>query len=465
MYFFVDSILRCWCRYWNDPEVLEKLGQAMSLGASGGVISSGELSALKYETRNEEESILLNNTSVGDVQFMKQSTARYPKQSVTSNKLHQNVLLKSNKSVSQTLIAIDKIKEFQFRAPSVLVLVVGWKKRSKFLLKEVDRLDGLLPLRDILEYGYMEDTGFVWLKQKNKIEHKFEKIGRQAIYGTEITAYVDKYKIRKLTGVKINEMLIWVSLNEMSIDNPVDGRIDFKGLAGLYRTYPFSAFDNPEVKIQLEYKLPPKIIDNVEVAEEVKEAMVAKEVKDPIVAKEVKEPMAVIKKVEEPIVAKEVINFYLLRDPTVTVITVDASYKEKISKVGGRAAELGPRGLDRVCRPILKIWVHIDSGIVLGFVEKYVLKGRKMQFEKKKGKEHLEGYHRQLKKHLNMISELRNRFEDFQIRDSSILNKVADRLSRMDHKFEKNYIFQEEPFEDPEGELKKYLEIETGFEI
>ncbi|KAF9597310.1 hypothetical protein IFM89_017094 [Coptis chinensis] len=152
------------------------------------------------------------------------------------------------------------------------------KEISKFLLKEVGLPIGLLPLRDILGCGYIEDTGFVWLKQKNKIEHKFEKIGRQAIYGTEITAYVDKYKIRKLTGVKIKEMLIWVSLNEISIDNPVNGRIAFKGLAGLYQTYPFSAFDNPEVKIQLEYKLPPRIIDNVEIAEEVKEAMVAEEV-------------------------------------------------------------------------------------------------------------------------------------------------------------------------------------------
>ncbi|KAF9621866.1 hypothetical protein IFM89_028454 [Coptis chinensis] len=118
------------------------------------------------------------------------------------------------------------------------------KERSKFLLKEVGLPTSLLPLRDILEYGYMEDN---------------------RLY-------------RNWWCVKIKEMLIWVSLNEMSIDNPVDGRIAFKGLAGLYRTYPFSAFDNPEVKIQLEYKLPPKIIDNVEVAEEVKEAMVAKEV-------------------------------------------------------------------------------------------------------------------------------------------------------------------------------------------
>ncbi|KAF9622110.1 hypothetical protein IFM89_029394 [Coptis chinensis] len=168
------------------------------------------------------------------------------------------------------------------------------KERSKFLLKEMGLPTGLLPLRDILECGYMEDTSFVWLKQKKKIEHKFEKIGRQAIYGTEITAYVDKYKIRKLTGVKIKEMLIWVSLNEISINNLVDGRIAFKGLVGLYRTYPFSAFDNPEVKIQLEYKLPPKIIDNVEVAEEVKEAMVAKEVKEAMVAKEVKDPIKLI---------------------------------------------------------------------------------------------------------------------------------------------------------------------------
>ncbi|KAF9608933.1 hypothetical protein IFM89_012101 [Coptis chinensis] len=124
------------------------------------------------------------------------------------------------------------------------------KERSKFLLKEVGLPTGLLPLRDILECGYIEDTGF--------------------------------YKIRKLTGVKIKEMLIWVSLNEISIENPVDGRIAFKGLAGLYQTYPFSAFDNPEVKIQLEYKLPPKIIDNVEVAEEVKKAMVVEEVKEVI---------------------------------------------------------------------------------------------------------------------------------------------------------------------------------------
>ncbi|KAF9620976.1 hypothetical protein IFM89_015798 [Coptis chinensis] len=163
------------------------------------------------------------------------------------------------------------------------------KERSKFLLKENTSLRRL------------EDS-HIWYR-----DH----------------AYVDKYKI-EIEWCQDKGDVNWVSLNEISIDNPVDGRIAFKGLAGLYRTYPFLAFDNPEVKIQLEYKLPPKIIDNVEVAEEVKEAMVAeevkeamvaeevkeamvaKEVKDPIVAKEVKEPMAVIKKVEEPIVAKEV---------------------------------------------------------------------------------------------------------------------------------------------------------------
>ncbi|KAF9597373.1 hypothetical protein IFM89_017719 [Coptis chinensis] len=140
------------------------------------------------------------------------------------------------------------------------------KERSKFLLKEVGLPTDLLPLRDILECGYMEDTGFVWLKQKNKIEHKFEKIGRQVIYGTRSTP-----------------MLI-------SIRSKSTGCQD-KGDVNL-------AFDNPEVKIQLEYKLPPKIIDNVEVAEEVKEAMVAEEVKEAMVAEEVKDPI-VAKEVKE----------------------------------------------------------------------------------------------------------------------------------------------------------------------
>ncbi|PIA41869.1 hypothetical protein AQUCO_02100002v1 [Aquilegia coerulea] len=62
-------------RYWNDPEVLQKLGQAMGLG--GGVPevpSSGELSGPEEpedETGNEEESIVHHTASTGDVEGLK----------------------------------------------------------------------------------------------------------------------------------------------------------------------------------------------------------------------------------------------------------------------------------------------------------------------------------------------------------------------------------------------------------
>ena len=44
------------------------------------------------------------------------------------------------------------------------------QEKTKLLLKEVGLPNGLLPLRDIIECGYVEETGFVWLKQKKKVE-------------------------------------------------------------------------------------------------------------------------------------------------------------------------------------------------------------------------------------------------------------------------------------------------------
>lgn len=79
------------------------------------------------------------------------------------------------------------------------------QEKTQFVLKEVGLPNGLLPLEDIEECGYVEETGFVWLKQKKRIDHKFEQIGRSVQYATEITAYIEKGKgiIKKLTGIYI----------------------------------------------------------------------------------------------------------------------------------------------------------------------------------------------------------------------------------------------------------------------
>ncbi|XP_042497960.1 ankyrin repeat domain-containing protein 2A-like [Macadamia integrifolia] len=65
-------------RYWNDPEVLQKLGQAMGLAAPGDAASSAELSGpdeAEEETGNEDESSVHHTASVGDVEGLKKALA------------------------------------------------------------------------------------------------------------------------------------------------------------------------------------------------------------------------------------------------------------------------------------------------------------------------------------------------------------------------------------------------------
>lgn len=120
------------------------------------------------------------------------------------------------------------------------------QEKSKFLLKEVGLPNGLLPLNDIEECGYVKETGFVWLKQKKSITHKFEKIGKLVSYATEVTAVVESNKIKKLTGVKTKELLIWISLSDIYVDDPPTGKITFQTPAGLSRSFPVSAFQIEE---------------------------------------------------------------------------------------------------------------------------------------------------------------------------------------------------------------------------
>ncbi|KAI9186649.1 hypothetical protein LWI28_019481 [Acer negundo] len=121
------------------------------------------------------------------------------------------------------------------------------QEKSKELLREIGLPNGLLPLHDIEECGYVRETGHVWLKQKKSINHKFEKIGKPVIYATEVTAVVEKNKIKKLTGVKTKELLVWVTLCDIYVDDPPTGKITFKTPTGLFRTFPVSAFEVEEV--------------------------------------------------------------------------------------------------------------------------------------------------------------------------------------------------------------------------
>jgi len=64
-------------RYWNDKNVLQKLGEAMGLAVPGGeAATSGEHSGTEEaEETNEDESIVHNTASVGDVEGLKNALA------------------------------------------------------------------------------------------------------------------------------------------------------------------------------------------------------------------------------------------------------------------------------------------------------------------------------------------------------------------------------------------------------
>ncbi|KAJ0701728.1 hypothetical protein HanOQP8_Chr10g0382551 [Helianthus annuus] len=77
------------------------------------------------------------------------------------------------------------------------------QEKSKLLLKEMGLPNGLLTLEDIEEFGYVKNTGFVWLRQKKPNKTKNEKAGTVSSQATKVTTYVEKSKIKKLTVLKL----------------------------------------------------------------------------------------------------------------------------------------------------------------------------------------------------------------------------------------------------------------------
>ncbi|THU64881.1 hypothetical protein C4D60_Mb01t31150 [Musa balbisiana] len=117
------------------------------------------------------------------------------------------------------------------------------KKKSMQLLQEMGLPKGLLPLEDVEEFGYHRASGFMWIVQKKKIEHTFKKIKQHVSYATEVTAFVEQRKMKKIIGVKTKELLLWLSVVEVFIDDPSSDKITFKTGTGLSDSFPVSAFD------------------------------------------------------------------------------------------------------------------------------------------------------------------------------------------------------------------------------
>ncbi|CAA7026006.1 unnamed protein product [Microthlaspi erraticum] len=123
--------------------------------------------------------------------------------------------------------------------------------REKFgsLLSEIGLPNRLLSNQEIEECGYVKDTGFVWLKHKQKDakgtnQDRFRFDNVVVCFEAEVTAYFEPNKIKKLTGVKAKEFVVWISLGEIHV-NRSSGLITFKTQVGLLsKSLPLSVFED-----------------------------------------------------------------------------------------------------------------------------------------------------------------------------------------------------------------------------
>ncbi|PON92807.1 hypothetical protein TorRG33x02_114050 [Trema orientale] len=121
-------------------------------------------------------------------------------------------------------------------------------RKSIELLEELGFPRGVLPLKDLEECGRVRETGFVWMKQKAPYEHFFEKTNTRVSYGLEVTAYVERLRMKRMTGVKSRQVFVWVPISEMSVEDPARKKIYFKTPMGIGKSFPVTAFMTEEEK-------------------------------------------------------------------------------------------------------------------------------------------------------------------------------------------------------------------------
>ncbi|XVE86369.1 hypothetical protein DITRI_Ditri18aG0029600 [Diplodiscus trichospermus] len=115
-------------------------------------------------------------------------------------------------------------------------------KMAVSLLQEFELPEGLLPLANVVEVGYVKSTGYMWIVQQEKVEHEFKMISKLVSYDTEINGFVEKKRIKTLKGVKAKELMLWPPVSEITIDDRQPAKIHFKSLAGITKTFPVEAF-------------------------------------------------------------------------------------------------------------------------------------------------------------------------------------------------------------------------------
>lgn len=115
-------------------------------------------------------------------------------------------------------------------------------EKSIELIESYGLPGGLLPLKDVVEGGWVEETGFVWISTKKKQDHHFKRADRHCSYDKLVTCVMEKNKMKDIKGVKARDMLVWVPVNEITIDDKKPPKLHFKSFAGLSRSFTAELF-------------------------------------------------------------------------------------------------------------------------------------------------------------------------------------------------------------------------------
>ncbi|KAK1325241.1 hypothetical protein QJS10_CPA01g02499 [Acorus calamus] len=75
-----------------------------------------------------------------------------------------------------------------------------------------------------LKESPLERPGRMWVDEE-AYEHYFTGTKTRVSYANEVTAYVEKFRMKKMTGIKCKQVLLWVPITEMSIDDPKSEKI------------------------------------------------------------------------------------------------------------------------------------------------------------------------------------------------------------------------------------------------
>ncbi|KAL8460927.1 hypothetical protein ACS0TY_032430 [Phlomoides rotata] len=116
------------------------------------------------------------------------------------------------------------------------------EEKLQKILEEFSVPRYLIYVAGLEEFGFKRSTGFFWLKQKSKTERKIKSVGTVTT-DVEITGFIEKRHMSKITGVKGKELFIALPVSDMFVGVPSSDKVKVKSTTGLWRVHPLKAFE------------------------------------------------------------------------------------------------------------------------------------------------------------------------------------------------------------------------------